>query len=287
MKYMRRKLQIILSSMFAFSLTIAILILVICTGLGLGLFNRSNIRKSIDQSNYFSEVHKELNQKTEDILGKAGFPQTILKEVISLERVYVAGMNVMEASLDKTGSKIQTDKLVVDMKQKLEGYLLAEGIQPSEKLDLSTHAVIMAVESEYKNGVHLRFVDYLMEFQSDYVHVLIILLPCLILCIGILCFFLLRMNHCRYRGMRYIVYALIASSLLTIMIAICLLVKRPYEKIEIGPEYYNYFLASYFRRAVIVFAYIGGFGILLSVVLLSFISDMKNRSTKVDSGVKS
>ena len=281
MKHTRYKQQTIISSMFAFSLTIAILILILCIGLWLGLFNRNNIRRSIDQSNYFNEVHKELNHKTEVILEKAGFPKTILKEVISLERIYVAGMNEIEASLGKSGSQIQTDTLMGDIEQKLKEYILVEGVQPSEELDSSILAVIMEVESEYKTGVHLRFVDYMMEFQTDYNHVLLILLPCIILCISSLCFFLLKMYRQRHRGMRYIAYALIASSLLTIMIAIYLLLKRPYERIEIGPDYYNFFLASYYRRAVMAFAYIGGVGILLSTVLMYYINDLKKRSLQV------
>ncbi|MDF2612050.1 MAG: hypothetical protein K0R92_3524 [Lachnospiraceae bacterium] len=84
-------MQSIISSIFAFLLSLLFILLFLGTGLAFGLFSDRIILSKVNESNYYNEVHQELNERAEKIITEAGLPSTVLTDVISLERVYIGG----------------------------------------------------------------------------------------------------------------------------------------------------------------------------------------------------
>lgn len=272
----RSKIKAILSLSFAFFLTLLFLIFNLSMGLSFGLFNDKSITKAMNESNYYNAVHKALNSYSEELVTEAGLPVSILEEVFTTQRLYIAGKNYVEQVLRGEESDTKTDKLQKKFSENLEHYLDQEKILETEELQNGTSDLITKLEVEYKAAVSLPFARYFTEYKRQYNTFLRILLPIIIVFISVICYFVIRIHRYRHRGLRYIVYALMAASLLTIVAAVYLLLTKQYTGAVITPDYYKNFLQEYLRWSVTVFLYIGGIGLTISVGLISLISYLKN-----------
>lgn len=276
MKPDKTKLQMITSCIFAFLLTLLFVVLYICVGLGFGVFNNRAILGKINESNYYNKVTDMLNENAEVLVTEAGFPDTVLKDVITLERVYIAGQNYMEAVLGKEDFEINSDKIRDKLTDNIYQYLLDEQIELTQDLDAGINGLVTAVETDYKEGLELQFVSSVTEYRSNFLWDMKFIIPILIVLIGILCYFLIRMHKYIHRGVRYIVYALMSSSILTFLMAGYLLIIKWYDRVNASPDYYRDFLTAYLRWDITVFLYIGGIGVTVAIALTSFISFLKN-----------
>lgn len=260
-----------LSLLFAFIMTLLFIILIIIFGLNIGVFNSRSIIKSIDQSDYFNKAYDRINQKTESIFSEFGLPEDTLSEVITPSRVHADGMNYVNAILNnKTQYKAEINK---DIELNIQQYISNQSEQPSSGVAQLGNAI----EEEYKSVVELRFVDNLMTYKTNYRKLNTILLPFIILLVGILSYMLIRMYRHRYRGIRYIAYAMIASSVLILLIVSFWLLTKEYMGFEVAPDYYQQFVSNYIRMGLMVYVYIGIMGLVIAIALITLIGFMRNK----------
>jgi hypothetical protein len=239
-------MQGLVSGIFAFLLTILFTILFLCAGFGFGVFNKVSIIRNLNESNYYYEVQDTINKNAEEAAVKAGLPAQVITDVITVERVYIGEKNYVEAALRGKSEDINTDKLREDLTLSINQYLLGKGVTPTEELDAGVNTLVSAVETDYKNVIQLQFVNLLTEYKAEFINLMKYVIPSLIILIGALCFFLIRMHHYKHRGVRYIIYALASASLIIILSAVYLLFTKQYGKLDISPEYYHNFIISYF-----------------------------------------
>jgi hypothetical protein len=277
MKRINSKIQKLISSSFAFLLTLLFVTLFVCLGFSIGVFNNTSIISKINESNYYNDVYNELNTNAEAIVQKAGFPTTVLQDIITVERVFVGGKNYINNILNGEESQINTDKLREDLKNNIDQYLNDQGITRTDEMNTNIEAMQAEIESQYRSGIEFQFVNYYMEYKAHYVNLIKILMPVIILLIGILCYFVIRMHSHKHRGLRYINYALISSSCMMILAATYLLISKRYVKMDITPEYYSNFINTYLKWDVLVFLYIGGIGLTISIAIISFTGYLKNK----------
>ena len=278
MKLNKSKMKFLMSGTFAFLLTLLFVTLYVCFGFGLGVFNNRSIISKINESKYYSNVCVELNIKAEKILLKAGLPSTVLKDVITLERVYVGGDNYIQNILKGKEPQIKTEKLVAALTLNIDHYLQEEGINQTNELKADIEELITAIEVDYKSGIQLQFVNYITEYKIKFINLMKVIVPILIVLIGILCFFLIRMHQYKHRGIRYITYALISSSWIIIIAAAYLLMVKSYTKVILTPDYYHNFLVAYLKGDITVFIYLGGIGLTIAMALISLVGFLKSRA---------
>jgi hypothetical protein len=244
----------------------------------LGFFNSKSIISRINETYYYDKVYAETNKRAEEIVLQADLPVTVLKDVITLDRVYIGGNNYVNGTLKGNKPKLSTDKLKSDLNGNIDRYLKEQGIEQTEQVKAGQAEVVSRVEKEYLAGVRFKFIDYLIAWKARVGSIMVPLLSLSILLCATLCYLLLRLHKNKHRGLRYINYALISASLLIFIAASYLLLRKDYERLNVMPDYYNDFLTAYFRWDIQVFLYIGGIGILVSVVLISLTRFLRDRA---------
>jgi len=277
MKHVQLNLKGIIRGTFAFLLTLLFAVLFLCLGFGLGVFNDRIIIQKVNESNYYSEVHKELNKQALQLVTEAGLPASVMTDVITLERVYVNGKYYIEDTLAGHEAVIESDKIREDITLNIDRYLQEQKIERTVELDAGVESIISEIEQIYVQGIQLQLVNYITEYKASYLSLMKVIIPIVILLIGVLCYFLIRMNKYIHRGVRQISYATIASSSMAILTSCFLLLKGQYAKIDTAPEYYRRFLVSYLHWDMKVFLYLGLMGIVLSVILITFVGYLKSR----------
>lgn len=279
MKDKKTIIKKLISSIFAFLLTLLFFDLIVCIGLGIGVFNRQSVTNKLNESDYYNNLYDELYKKADEIVLQAGLPEKVLKNVITLEKVYAGSSNYVNRTLEGKKPEIRTDNLEKNLRDNINQYLSKQGITQTDHIKSGINEVTERIQTEYRNAVRLRFVNYYSEYKSQFWNLMKFVIPFHMILIGILCFLLLKIHRYKHRGLRYINYALISSSLLVTLISACMLMYRGYEKLNIMPYYYRDFLKVYFKWDIQVFLYIGGLGLVFSGLLISFTRFLKKRSS--------
>ncbi|WMJ85808.1 hypothetical protein [Anaerocolumna sp. MB42-C2] len=267
----------LLSCIFSFMLSLSFTTLFVLIGLQLSVFNDRLILDKINESGYYYEVQKELDNSASSIIMNAGMPTELLYGVITLERVYLDGRTYMEEALADKTAVPDTEKLTKVLKQNIEEYLNRNSIHRTEELDAGIDALISSVKQEYKRVIEFRFIRYLGEYKVYYRNIMIKAFPIALCLVIFLSGILIRMHRYRHRGVRYITYALTASSLSIGGLACYLLITKAADRRIGTPDYYHRFLSSYLRGNLQVFLYLSGFGILLSIFLIILTGYLKKQ----------
>ena len=279
MEKKQKLMQRIISSIFAFLLTMIFVSSFTLTGLYYGVFNNRIILSKVNESNYYNEVYKELQDRAEGILQEAGLPLNVLSDVIALERVYVGGKYYIEDTLSGKEPVINTDKVRSQLEQNIDQYLTEEEIIRTKELDTGIEEVIRKIEQEYKRGIHFQFIDYIAEYKASFMRLLRIAIPILILLASVIIVLLIKIHRYKHSGIRYIAYAMIASSCIVISSSAFLLITKSYEKMKQLPFYYGRFLTNYLKWDIQVFLYLGGIGMLLAILLITLVAYLKKNIT--------
>lgn len=271
----------LISFIYAFLLTLILVGLFTALGIGFGVLNNRSILHDLDESNYYNKVYTALYDRASRDIEEAGFPPSVLEEAITLDRVYITGRSYHAAVLNAETASLKTDKLKAVLEDNLRQYLKAKGAEP-DKLTAGLKQLLQTIEQDYMDAINLPVLTTIAEYRVKYLKAVLYLVPLMILMAALLCYLLLRMYRNRYihRGVRYITYAMMSASVLISAMAGYLLLTRPYNGILIQPEYYQSFLNEYLHGSIAIFIYIGGMGLLLSFVLLSVVSYLKNRMKK-------
>ena len=272
------KIRSSVSCVFAFLLSLLFLAIFVLLGLYFGIFNDRIIISKVSESNYYNEVQEELQETAETILVEAGLPTSVLAEAISLERVYIGGKYYIEDTLAGDKPVIETERIRADLTSSIDQYLVDEGITRTEELDTGVKEIISVIEQEYRRGIEFQFIQYITIYKTYYRKILNNTIPVLLFLVGLICFFLIKMQRYKHRGIRYITYAMIASTGMTILSAAYLLLAGNYKLINAAPEYYKTFLTTYLKWGIQVFLYLGGIGVIISILLLSLVGYMKNKT---------
>ncbi|HBY71570.1 MAG TPA: hypothetical protein DEG06_04935 [Lachnospiraceae bacterium] len=279
MEKKQKLMQRIISSIFAFLLTMIFVSSFTLTGLYYGVFNNRIILSKVNESNYYNEVYKELQDRAEGILQEAGLPLNVLSDVITLKRVYVGGKYYIEDTLSGKEPVINTDKVRSQLEQNIDQYLTEEDISGTKELDTGIEEVIRKIEQEYKRGIHFQFIDYIAEYKASFMRLLRIAIPILILLASVIIVLLIKIHRYKHSGIRYIAYAMIASSCIVISSSAFLLITKSYEKMKQLPFYYGRFLTNYLKWDIQVFLYLGGIGMLLAILLITLVAYLKKNIT--------
>jgi hypothetical protein len=267
----------LISCLYAFLLTLIFVVLFLCTGVGVGVFNGRSIHRNMNESKYYEEVYRGLYTKTSQDIEAAGLPLAVLEDVITQERVYITGQNYVMATLNSEDYIVSTDRLKETLERNLNQYLRAKGAISTTELESELAQLVNSVAQDYQDAIRLPLLDYVVEYRTYFLSTIRILGPILIVLAAALCVLLLRMYRYAHRGLRFIAYAMISASVLMSVMAGYLMASRPYNKIILEPEYYQDFIRTYLRWNITVLVYISGMGIILSMLLISLVSFMRNR----------
>jgi len=279
MGHSKSKRKALICSTFAFLLTLLFFSFFLCMGLGFGVFNRKNVASKFNESDYYNEVYHGIYDRSEEIVRQADLPEAVIQDVITQDRVYVGINNYINASLAGEDPLILTDKMISELKDHINGYLTEQDVERTNQVNASEEVIVNKIIKEYQGRMKVPFVDYFVKYNNKFWNLMKIILPSILLLAGVLCFFLLRMHKNKHRGLRYINYSMISSSLLILLLSVGILSNKGYERLNVMPLYYRDFLQAYLKRSLQVIFGTGGIGIIIAVILISLTGFLKSQNT--------
>lgn len=209
-------------------------------------------------------------------MSQAGFPTNILDDVITLDKVYISGIEYVEEVLGSKATN-QYNGIRDEVNKKIDDYIKEESITETNEISEKTQSISTAIDDEFSGKIRLKVLEYLMEFKSQYNRTLVIMVPCILIMILVICYLLVRMQRYKHRGVRYISYALFASSILTILIALYILLFEDYSNVAVNPDYYNSLISEYLQMNIRPMIFIGLLGLAAAFVTVKLVGVMKRR----------
>ena len=276
MKRMKSKLQTGISVLFGFLLTVLFVILFLGTVGYTGVFNSRSITGSMNKSDYFSKLHKVILENSEKIVAEAGLPESVLADVITLQRVYISGSYYAESALSGEPGQIKSENIEKELKSNINQYIMSKGVALTDDKNAKIESVSEAVIKEYTDRIGLKYFSELYQLKLQYNKIMMVLLPVIIAMIAVICFFLIRMHRYIHKGIRFITYALTASSLLMVFCSLALLIGKPYRTLSISTNYYWDFINACLQWDIKVLLFTGGLGLTISAALIAFTGYLKN-----------
>lgn len=260
---------------FALVLTLLFFFLFLSVGLLFGVFNNRVILNKISESNYYNRVYQKLEERSDEIFLSHRLPDTLLDDVITLEKVYVSGRNYIENALQNKEYKIPLTQIEEALEQSISEYMMEEGIEETPEVTSGIKELVALISGEYRRSIEFQFINYISIYRKSVYQILKWIFPLGIVCSGLFIFLLLRLHPYKHRGVRYLASSMLSSSSLIILGSLLLLMSRFYNKMQIAPDYYFTFVQEYLKWSTIIYLYIGGMGILIGIVLMGLVRYMK------------
>ncbi len=273
----KEKIRTSISFFLSFLLSIIIFLTAGVTGIYIGVFNESVILNQLNRSNYYEQVQKSIESRFISILLPTGLPDSVLDDVITLERVYINAKNYIEGNLKGQTVIINSKSMSNQFSQNLKNYMQEEKIEETEEISKGMEALVDSVEKEYTRLLEFPFINYYVKYKAIYKKIMAVTLPILIGVAVIIIATLLKMQRWKHKAVRYIAYADLAASFMLIVMPTILLLSGSYKRLHISPEYFYIFIMRYLQWDITVFLYLGALGIVLFIGLLTIIRYLKQK----------
>lgn len=275
MKSKKNTIRNLTSMIFALVLTLLFFFLFLSVGLLFGVFNNRVILNKISESNYYNRVYQELEERSDEIFLSRELPVSLLDDVITLEKVYVSGRNYIENVLQNKEYKIPLTQIEEALEQSISEYMMEEGIEATPEITSGIKELVALISGEYRRSIEFQFINYISIYRKSVYQIMKWIFPLGIVCSGLFIFLLLRLHPYKHRGVRYLASSVLSSSSLIILGSLLLLISGFYNKIQIAPDYYLFFIQGYLKWSAVIYLYIGGMGILIGIVLMGLVRYMK------------
>ncbi len=269
-----KRLVIIIFTTF---LTLLFLVLFLCTGLAIGVFNDKSIQRSLSDSRYYYGLYEDIYNRAEGLLKQGGIPSSVIKDVITLDRVYSNGQNYVSSLMQQRLPDMNGNELNILLYQNINDYLKKEGIDRTNEVADRIDDIVLKISNLYKNSLELRFIDSYSEYRIEFCNLIKYLIPILLVAIGFICYILLRLHNFKKLGLWFVNYALIASTCIISIFTFILLIRNNYIDVTISPHYYRAFLVEYFRWDTLIFILVSCCTLIFSFLMIKI---TKYKTTK-------
>jgi|GEM_PF-2571354 len=272
-KVMRRSISFVLS----YLLTLIFAVLFILVGILAGVFNDSVILNHLQRSNYYQSIYTTIQNNAESVLLPTGIDISVLSDVITMDRVYIAAKNTIEAEIKGESVVQDTKRIKNQLKENILRFADEKELLLEAEQQVGVETLCEAVSTEYTKMLDFPFIKYYVQYKTTYQSLMRIGVPILLLLATVIIVILLKLHKYQHQGVRYVAYSVLAASIMITIVPVLLLVSKAYQKLNVSPKYFYNFMVNYIRWDISVFVYIGGIGLAIFTGLLLYISILKKK----------
>ncbi len=273
------KLRKIISFVLAFLLSLSLLGI---TALGCfknGLFSTRTILDLMDEE-YCSAVRKETEDALSDYTIPTGIDTSVVEGVVTVSDVTTDVKGYIYAAF--AGNEYTPNTTLMDERIKANVVKFFE--ENSAELDDDTEDIIDTFIDEldlvYTRGIELRVISAVVQanevFSGFYMPALIALII-LSFILGTLC---VKIHHYPHRGMRYVVYAVGSTALMSAIFPTMLLASGRYKNLMFEPEHFYKLAVNYIRGFLMQFIWAAGIWLFVMALMILIVYLLRTEKLK-------
>lgn len=217
MSKQKRKLHFLINLILSFILTLFVTAFLIAAGVYTGICRHDNFVRQIGQSEYYESLYEKLTGQLQMMLKEAKLPEELGKDVIKESQVYIDGQVYITSVLEGKQPEIETDEIREKLTDNIHNYLAEKEI-PVEYLKQGIEEIVDTILIDYRNTLEFKMADYFYEYSQRYRNTAaLIMFGCGFGSLFLTIVFLLT-NKKKYRGLRFVNYAVVSAAILNTVI---------------------------------------------------------------------
>lgn len=265
-KHINNKTRIVLNYILAFFLCLFLTVFLCTISLSIGLFHKDAFLNTINQQKYYASLYEDLYESNRSMLREAGLPEELLDELISRERIYVAGKNFLQEILEGETGALDVTPYADELNRIIDQYLLDNEVILTEEAEEGIEALIETSVKLYGQGMDSKlaktYVIYHQQFHQYFWMILGgVLVLSLLAMLGIS-----SLHRFWSRIVRNILYGVWGAVILNGLIPLYFVLTKAWERIILFPDYYQDLVYAFVKDGVYAFAEVSLWAGVLAIV---------------------
>lgn len=261
----------ILNSIIAFLLSIFLTMICYLCGIYFGMFQKNVIVTSMDHS----RLYQNMNDSTLDIVKPLSIPfgvdETVFDHVLSVDETATQSKNILLSRLNHTDYTPDVSQMKDRLKANIYTYLKNHDLNTDAEQKDNIDKFVALVAAQYQYDLNIPYITYVIKYSNLFHKIMIIGIPFLLGLSIFAIFLIMKLNRMWHKGLRFIAYSTIATAIMTAGIPTFLLISRPYQNLNITPDYFKIFIIRYLDKSLSAFLIISYIMILVSALLITAI----------------
>ncbi len=258
------KIKIILSYILGLLLSITIALVVIMLILKFSIFNSSNLKKELNNINYYDSIYNEIVEGMKDYVAPTGLPDNIIDGIINKEKVTIEINNYIDSIFKGKNYEVKVQGISESVKNNIDTYLKEYNVAMDETNEFDLF--VKDIENVYINEIKLyKVLDKYVSFYPriyNYMNKGLVIFSVLLVIIMVL---LIIVNY------RMISTSFMSSGIILILLRIFIIEDIDINNISLFNEYFSTFIRnilSYFSHNILIFGIcLSLFGLFLSLFM--------------------
>ncbi|MDO5522255.1 MAG: hypothetical protein Q4G58_17305 [bacterium] len=240
----------ILSLLLAFFLTLCFASLSLVLVTNVGFVGKRNFKESLVKSGYIQNTETKVTEEIKKLLEQKKIDTSIADKVISYDTIYMDISNYIDAVYSGKDGTVDMTTFEKGLKDAINEYFNEHQAIVSDQVNAATDELVKNASNMYRNYVTTSFSATINDFSNDLQSTLkIIGIVSGILAVVIMVILFL-LYHYKHHAVDYIIYSVIATTLLNAIAVFTLGNSNFIKSLNIGPDYYLDFLNQMISNCV-------------------------------------
>jgi len=263
----RRRRKDIISLLLSLVLTILLTGIMVMTTLLAGVCREELYRRHVLDRAYHQERQEQIQAEIGVILTEAAIPLKVGQDVISENQVYLDAKRYIDGVLSQKEVQIDTTAMEEQLTENLEQHLTEQRLD-LEEMQESTEKIVHQVVERYREMVSFPHAEQYIRYRTEIRSVLRVAYPVSLLIVAALVILLTRLHRRKHRAMRYMVYAVVASTVAHTLYAMHLQRLVENENPALSDVPYAQLMQGYLQDCMGQAYYVSLLGLIITVALL-------------------
>ena len=264
---------------YIFSFILAVTLTVIAVIITAGHFLSPNYLKKMIDSDYVSDLMKEVKNEAVDYTLPTGIDTSVLEDVFTEEQISHDVKSYISNSFTSNKYEINTEELAKKLTENTRAFINGQHIS-GEDVDAAIEDYVTAICNIYKKRIKLIGMDYIARVSNMFRRYFIIILIALVVFAGANTFLCIKLHANLHRGMRYVAYAFGAAGIMTFAAPAGAMINGFYKRLRITPLYFNHLISEYIGNAMKFMIAISIVWFIIMIVDIVYISALRGRVVK-------
>ena len=252
-----------------FSFFFAVLLVIICAlgALRVGALSKGGVLRAMDNQFYDYELNY-INEQANYYTLPTGVDPSVLNGVFQKEELRLDMTALVETSFDGGEYVPVTANAKNRLMQNLATYFSSQKNVPTpEEQQKISESYSDAIMDLYTEIIALPGHDQVGKLSATAVRYGLIVLAVLVVVVGLMVFFIVRLHSHVHRALRYLAYATGGAGLMLVVIPLLVFISKPYVGLNLEPQSIHYLCVTIISNVLVTLMCAGGVLALLAVLI--------------------
>lgn len=273
-------LRRVICTFFSFILCVSLFLAASAFVVKSTVLNKNFLLDQLSISGYHVKATEYAKESISELAFVGGVPSDIFDSIVTTERINADTYKLFEKAFDGEQYSIDSAALEQEFIDVIENYASENAMEINEETQSNIQHLAEQCTQAYLNCINIAGLNTVIGALKQPIAFMSFALAGAFLSILISLIMLYLVNKYKHKFLRYIFYALSGATLMLTVLPAYLLITRPYEKLNISPNYLHSFINSYIGDTLKTVLGAAAVFLVLLIAVFILISFFKKRAVR-------